>query len=93
MIGGSAKRQHESPSVLDVLALLCLSHHTPERLVSRVPWNKSPSFVLRIHPKKDADTPIACDFNRADLFIKEKAPIFIRTRSYGGVEEYFDFVM
>ena len=40
VIGCSAKRQQESPSGLDVLALLCLSHHTPERLVSRVPWNK-----------------------------------------------------
>jgi hypothetical protein len=46
VIGCSAKRQQESPSGLDVLALLCLSHHTPERLVSRVPWNKSSAFTV-----------------------------------------------
>ena len=42
VIGCSAKRQQEIPSGLDVLALLRLLHHTPERLVSSVPWNKYP---------------------------------------------------
>ena len=52
VIGCSAERQQESPSGLDVLALLCLSHHTPERLVSRVALmresQKRPSVRPRI---------------------------------------------
>ena len=40
VLGCFAKRQQTSPWGHVVLALLCLLQHTPQRLMSRVPWNK-----------------------------------------------------